>query len=116
MSLTRALKDEWWILALVFASVIGALVIGGLNFFDAVNSIVLSIFWFCVILALIAALIRLAYLPIRYVRHRSALRKALDEDSDLARRLEVGDPLARVRASWSSWSHRDPRDIPWYRW
>lgn len=56
--LSRIVRNEWWVFALVAIAVIALLMWNGTNFFDAVNGIVVGIFWSVVILGSFALLVR----------------------------------------------------------
>ena len=49
----RSLRDEWPILALVAAGVVLWAMWHGAHFFDAVNAVILAVFWFGAIMAVL---------------------------------------------------------------
>lgn len=56
-ALIQIARDEWWVLATIAAAFVGILIWNGIGILDAINGMVITIFWSAVILGLPTLLI-----------------------------------------------------------
>lgn len=82
----------------------------GKGLIESFNFTILMWVW----MAIALVMLRIAYLPMQYLRHKSALHRIERQERRLEQRAAAGDAGAAMLRHIRSGV--DPRDVPWWRW
>jgi hypothetical protein len=105
------MTDEKRLLVVIVAITTVAIVIGGWSadkgLVESIRFAILLWLW----VAMLSGALWIAYLPIRYLRHRSAIRRVENRERGLGRQDPESEIVRRLQGLGP-----DPRKVPWWRW